>query len=114
MEEDRVAFSQEERDRLKELHGVVSGQLKQKEAAKRLELSPRQVRRLCRRIKKMGDKGVIHALRGRRSNRRIDPRVQAKALSVLGRDVYRGFGPTLASEPLLRRGMRHHQEANRR
>jgi DNA-binding Lrp family transcriptional regulator len=114
MEEDRVAFSQEERDRLKELHGVVFGQLKQKEAARRLGLSPRQVRRLCRRIKKMGDKGVIHALRGRRSNRRIDPRVQAKAVSVLGRDVYRGFGPTLASEHLLRRGIDISRETARK
>jgi DNA-binding Lrp family transcriptional regulator len=105
MEGERVAFSQKERDRLKELHGVLCGELKQREAAKRLGLSVRQVKRLCRRIKKMGDKGVIHALRGRRSNRRIDPKVEAKAVSFLGKDVYRGFGPTLAAEHLSRRGI---------
>jgi hypothetical protein len=105
MEGDRLAFSQEERDRLKELHGVLSGELRQREAAKRLGLSVRQVKRLCRRIKRRGDRGVIHALRGRRSNRRIDPRIQGKALALLAKDVYRGFGPTLAAEHLSRRGI---------
>jgi hypothetical protein len=62
MEGDRVAFSQEERDWLKALHGCSWGSLKQKEA-KRPGLSPRQVVRLFRRIKKMGAKGLIHALR---------------------------------------------------
>jgi hypothetical protein len=102
---ERVAFSQEERDRLKELHGVLSGEVRQRVAARRLGLSTRQIKRLCRRLKKMGDRGVIHALRGRPSNRKIDPRVQAKAVSVLGTEVYLGFGPTLASEHLLRRGI---------
>jgi DNA-binding Lrp family transcriptional regulator len=105
MEGDRVAFSQKERDRLKELQGVLSGQLKQKEAAKRLGLSVRQIKRLCRRIRRMGDQGVIHALRGRRSNRRIDPKIQGKALALLAKEVYRGFGPTLAAEHLSRRGI---------
>lgn len=105
MGEDRVALNQRERDRLKELHAVLSRHLKQREAAKRLGLSVRQVKRLCRRLKGMGDRGVIHGLRGRPSNRRIDARVQAKALSLLGSAVYRGFGPTLASEHLLRKGI---------
>ncbi len=107
MEGERVAFSQEERDRLKELHGVLSGQLRQREAAKRLGLSVRQVKRLCRRIRQLGDRGVIHGLRGRGSNRRIDPKVQGKALALLGKEVYRGFGPTLACEHLSRRGIAH-------
>jgi DNA-binding Lrp family transcriptional regulator len=102
---DRMAFSQGERDRLRELHGVLSGQLKQREAARRLGLSVRQVRRLCRRVKRMGDTGVIHGLRGRVSNRRIDPKIQRKALALLATEVYRGFGPTLAAEHLCRSGI---------
>jgi DNA-binding Lrp family transcriptional regulator len=105
MEGDRMAFSQKERDRLKELNGVLSGALTQREAAGRLGLSIRQIKRLCRRIKRMGEGGVIHGLRGRPSNRRIGPRVVARALSLLRKETYQGFGPTLASEHLSRRGI---------
>jgi hypothetical protein len=42
----------------------------------------------------------VHALRGRRSNRKLDEETKQKALEILGRDVYRGFGPTLAAEYL--------------
>lgn len=34
------------------------------------------------------------------SNRGLDEKTRQKALEILGRDVYRGFGPTLAAEYL--------------
>ena len=41
-------MSQKQRDRLKVLHEVVQGKLKQTEAAEQLELSTRQVRHLAK------------------------------------------------------------------
>src|SRR5665213_911907 len=41
-----------------------------------------------------------YALRGRESNRKLDEKTKHAALEILGRDVYRGFGPTLAAEYL--------------
>jgi transposase InsO family protein len=46
---------------------------------------------------------VIHGLRGRASNRRLSEEKRAEAVAVLSQEVYRGFGPTLASEYLARK-----------
>jgi hypothetical protein len=62
-------------------------------------LSERQTRRLVRAVREKGERGVIHRLRGRFSNRRIPAEVKAKVL-MLYRSRYSGFGPTLASEKL--------------
>ena len=103
--EDVLALNQRDRDRLKELHAVVRGQQKVGEASRHLGLSPRQVRRLVRRLRREGDRGVIHRLRGRPSNRRIPEQVRERALALLAREEYRDFAPTLAAEHLERIGI---------
>ena len=103
--EDVLALNQRDRDRLKELHAVVRGQQQVGEASRHLGLSPRQVRRLVRRLRREGDRGVIHRLRGRPSNRRISEQVRERALALLAREEYRDFAPTLAAEHLERIGI---------
>ena len=111
--EDVLALNQQDRDRLKELHGVVRGLQKVGEAARHLGLSPRQVRRLVRRLRREGDRGVIHRLRGRPSNRQIPEQVRERALTLLARKEYRDFGPTLAAEHLGRTGIQVSRETVR-
>jgi hypothetical protein len=60
-----IEMSVRERDRLKVLHGVVQGERRQKEAARLLRISMRQVRRLVRRLEEAGDQGLIHRQRSR-------------------------------------------------
>jgi hypothetical protein len=55
---------------------------------------------LLRRLKKDGDKAIMHKLRGRPSNRKTDGKTREKIVRVLSEEVYRDFGPTLASEYL--------------
>ncbi len=105
MEPERIELSQRERDRLKVVHEVEQGHLTQVEASRRLQLSDRQVRRLLVRVRAEGDRGVIHRLRGRPSNRKIPAAVTQRALRLLARPCYAGFGPTLAAEHLARAGM---------
>jgi transposase len=93
-------MTQRDRDRLVALKKAKKGSITQREAAKELGQSERHVRRLLRRLKGQGDKALVHALRGRRSNRRLDEEIRRTALEILGRDVYAGFGPTLAAEYL--------------
>ncbi len=50
-----------------------------------------------------GDSTLVHTLLGRRSNRKLDEKMKEQALEILGRDVYRGFDPTLAAEHLDRK-----------
>src|SRR5258708_3845634 len=72
----------------------------QRQAAEEHGQSERHIRRLLEQLKARGDKAVVHALRGRPSNRKLDEKTKQKALEILGCDVYRGFGPTLAAEYL--------------
>ncbi len=92
-------MGQEERDRLKVLHEVEEGHLKQREAALQLGMSERGFRKLLRRYRKKGDRAVVHGLRGKKSNQRLDGRTAARAVKLV-QSHYRDFGPTLASEYL--------------
>lgn len=96
-------MSQQERDRLKVLHEASKRQITQRQAAEQLKLSERQVRRMLRKLKTMGDSAVVHGLRGRASNRRIGDDTQQKAVEELARPGCADFGPTFASEHLERR-----------
>ena len=112
-ESDRIEMSRRERDRLKVLYGVVQGERLQKEAARLLRLTTRQVRRLVRRIEDSGDQGLIHRLRGRPSNQRLPAELRQKVLAEYRR-CYQGFGPTLASEKLAEQGLRVSHDTLRR
>ena len=93
-------MTQADRDRLVALRKAKKKVITQREAAEELELSVRQVKRLLHAMKERGDKAVMHGLRGVPSQRRIAQPIQQKALQILSREEYRGFGPTLASEYL--------------
>jgi DNA-binding Lrp family transcriptional regulator len=67
---ERIGMSQEERDRLDWLKRAQDGSLTQREAAQKMGVSDRWVRRLLKRMKEEGDAVVVHALRGRASNRK--------------------------------------------
>jgi Homeodomain-like domain-containing protein len=103
MQEGQLLMTQADRDRLVTLKKARKKLIKQREAAEELGVSERQVRRLLERLKAQGDKGVLHGLRGKPSTRRIAEEVKRKAMAVLSREEYQGFGPTLASEYLSQR-----------
>ncbi len=95
-------MTQRDRDRLVVLKKAQKKLITQKQAAAELQLTERQVRRLLKRLKAKGDEAVIHALRGRRSNRKLSEEVQQKALSILSDPKWKDFGPTLASYHLAK------------
>jgi len=95
-------MTQTDRDRLVALKKAKDKKMTQRQAAEELRISERQVRRLLARLRKVGDKGILHGLRGR-SNRRIKDECKQKAIKILSADVYAGFGPTLASEYLAKK-----------
>jgi transposase len=95
-------MTQKERDRLVALKKAKKKLITQREAATEIGVSERQVRRMLRALKMRGDRAVVHAGRGRPSNRKIADEVQGKAVEILSQDVYQGFGPTLAGEYLAK------------
>src|ERR1700720_1386478 len=103
METERIALSQRERDRLRVLHEIRQKQITQREAARRLKISDRHIRRLLVALEKRGDRALIHGLRGRPSNRRFADRWERK-IFIPVRERYAGFGPPLAAENLAQEG----------
>ncbi len=100
MEKDLISMSQRERDVLKVMSAVVKGDRTQVEAARLLGRSVRQIRRLAGRLRAGGDGVVVHGLRGKPSNHRVDEAVRASAVRLY-REKYADFGPTLAAEKLV-------------
>jgi transposase len=96
-------MTQAERDRLVALKKAKKKLITQKQAAEEMGITERQVRRLLRELKRRGDKVVAHRLRGLPSNRKISADTEQEAVAILSRPVYRGFGPTLASEYLAKK-----------
>src|ERR1035438_9436798 len=103
MEQGLLLMTQAERDRLVALKKAKKKLITQKQAAEELGITERHVRRVLRQLKRRGDKVVVHALRGLPSNRKISADTELEAVAILSRPVYRGFGPTLASEYLAKK-----------
>ncbi len=74
--------------------------ISQKQAGAELGLTGRHVRRLVKQLEARGEKAVIHALRGKPSNRKLSEPMREKILAILSQAHYRDFGPTAASAEL--------------
>jgi transposase len=103
MQEGQLLMTQADRDRLVALKKAKKKLITQREAAEELGLSVRHVKRLIYALKKQGDKAVVHKLRGKASNRKIEDGIEREAVKILSAPVYAGFGPTLAAEYLRKK-----------
>src|SRR5262245_64589380 len=97
-----VEMSQSERDILKVMHSVLSGERTQAEAAGLLGLGVRQVRRIQRKLEAGGDTAIVHGLRGKPSNHQPSHALKRAVLAACRKD-FAGFGPTFAAEKLAER-----------
>lgn len=97
-------------ERVKVLEKVVEGQMQHVEAAVKLSCSVRTVFRQVARYRRSGTSGLIHGLKGRRSNRAkpdmlrdevvalYTSRYSGMAVSAFTRDVVAGQGIELSRE----------------
>jgi len=97
-------MSSRELERVEVMGRVGSGDLKLRDAAVMLELSYRQTKRLWRRYRGVGSKGLKHGNAGRPSNHSKPLKLRRRVLNLI-RGKYSGseeerFGPTLAAEHL--------------
>ena len=94
-----IAMSQKELKRLGVINKVTGKEITQREAAELLGLSDRQIRRIVKRVKEEGVKGLTHRLRGCKAHNKIEDSKWSKVLKVYERKYY-GFGAQLFSEKL--------------
>lgn len=91
------------------LKAALAGRITNAQGARALRLSVRQFRRLKRRFREQGARGLLHALRGRPGNRRLAPAAREQ-IGVLMTTTYAGFNDVHLTEK-LREG--HHLVVSR-
>ena len=99
-QKDIISMSTRELDRLAVIRQVADKKLRQRQAGERLNLSVRQIKRLVAKYRRLGPKGLAHALRSKPSAKAISPDRKSRILR-LWKTKYQGFGPTLLAEKLL-------------
>jgi transposase len=95
----KLRLSGKERLRLEVLSKVRKGGINLAKAGELLGVSYRQVLRIWQRFVAEGSVGLKHGLRGRSSNRQIEPERRERVLELY-QAKYEDFGPTLAMEYL--------------
>lgn len=95
-------ITMQELERAEIIAGCANGEIKTTVAARRLQMTTRQVRRLLARFAEFGVRGMISGRRSKPSNNQLAPGLAKEALALV-RDHYADFGPTLACEQLRER-----------
>ena len=92
-------LTSKEQEKLTVLHSLLDGNMTNAQAVTILSLSLRQVKRLKKRIREEGAKGVIHQLKGKRGNHHLNQSIKETVLGLI-KEKYSDFKPTFASEKL--------------
>ncbi len=109
-----LPMSNREITRLEAMQRIKDKRLTQKEAARMLGISVRQVKRLYRAYKVQGARGLVSQRRGKPSNHRLEAATIQRAINLIY-ERYRDFGPTLAHEKLTEvHGLKLSDESVRR
>ena len=98
MEENKL--TPRERERYDIIRACVDGDLTNAEAAARLRLHVRQIRRLKRRVEEHNEQGVVHDNKGKVSNNATSKATVAAIDTFFKEEKHRDFGPTFAMEQL--------------
>ena len=93
-------MSVREADRAAVIRDVVKKRVGRREAAERLGMGVRQIKRLARRYRERGAAGLVSGHRGKPPNNAIDAGVRREVVDLV-RKRYRDFGPTFAHEKLV-------------
>ncbi len=110
-----IAMSSKELARKTEVERVIDQRITQREAASKLGVSERQIRRILRRYRQEGDGGLVSRKRGKPSNRRTDTEVRKAVQKYIKEPIMKGFGPTLMAEKLaMQKGICLSKETVRR
>ena len=94
-------MSQRELYRAQVIIELSAGKLTTRQAAERLGLSVRQVRRQRRLVEAEGPKGLAHRSRSRPSGRALGRHLKKRVIELL-HERYTDFGPTFAAEKLTK------------
>lgn len=99
MTKEPITLSHQELNRLSLVESIIAKRITQSQAAKQLQLSTRQVKRLVRAYRLLGAAGLQSKHRGQRPNNAIGDAVRQQALTLIDKH-YDDFSPTFAHQKL--------------
>jgi transposase len=102
MREDIIEMTKRELERYQMLGACLKKDITQAKAGELLGLSERHIRRLVKRIRSKGMRGLKHGNRGRPSPRKMRPEVEERIASIIA-ERYPDFTPLHAAEKLWER-----------
>ncbi len=102
MREDIIAMTKRELERGQVVGRCLRKEIRQAEAGELLGLSERHIRRLVKRVRASGVRGLKHGNRGRESPRKMSPELESRIGSIIG-ERYPDFTPLHAAEKLWER-----------
>jgi transposase len=88
-----------ERERLSVINDLLQTKMTNGQAAVKLKLSLRQVKRLKKKVREQGESAVIHQLKGKNGNHHLPPEVKEQVLFTV-KEKYTDFKPKFAAEKL--------------
>ena len=94
-----MLMSKQEINRAGILRQVEQRTLSQRDAARAMGVSDRQLRRLVTAYRRAGPAGIIHGLRNQPGNRRLEQYAKDEAIALVA-TLYSDFGPSFAAEKL--------------
>lgn len=92
-----ITMTNKELEKLVVIEQLAKGEINGSEAASRMHLRLRQVKRLKARYLREGAAGIVHRSRGKVSHNRY---AHTETVIRLAKTVYAGFGPTFMKEKL--------------
>src|SRR3989344_1301131 len=88
-----------EQEKVSVMNDLLKGRMTNGQAATKLKLSLRQLKRLKRKFREQGELAVIHKLKGRVGNHHIAAEIKNQVLTAI-KERYLDFKPKLATEKL--------------
>ena len=92
-----IKVSKKEFEKGQVIKNILDRKISKQEGRIKLNLSIRQIYRLCKRFKKLEIQSLVHKNRDKASNRKISSRIRLKKLELI-RNHYSDFGPQLIKE----------------
>ena len=95
-----LRMTKKEADQLCVIQQVVERKITGRVAGQRLLLSQRQIKRKVKRVRREGSAGIIHKLRGRKSNNNLGEEIRRKIREFLMEEKHTDFSAPFAAEKL--------------
>jgi transposase len=96
----KIIMTQEGQKRAKIMEMLKLKQINQKEASERIGITIRQVKRIFKKYKEVGDEALNHGLTGKRSNNCVKENEKERIMTLV-REKFQGYKPKFISEKLL-------------